>query len=164
MPGPLAGVKVIDMGVWVAGPSSAGILADWGADVIKIEPPAGDPFRGLIVPGSAVAPPFELDNRGKRSIALNLDEPGGLDIARRLIDGADIFVSNMRPRALAKYGLSYEECAARNPRLIYAEVSAYGPETIDANRASYPRGGSALTRKSPRATGRRTSSAARRDG
>ncbi|HEU4759490.1 MAG TPA: CoA transferase, partial [Dehalococcoidia bacterium] len=74
MPGPLEGIKVVEMGLWVAGPSAAAILADWGAEVVKIEPPEGDPFRGLFasVFGSplAVNPPFELDNRGKRSIVL----------------------------------------------------------------------------------------------
>ena len=140
MAGPMDGVKVVDMGVWVAGPSSAGILADWGADVIKIESPTGDPFRGLATPTGPLPAPFDLDNRGKRSIALNFDEPEGLAIAKRLIDEADVFVSNMRPRALAKFGLSYDDCAKTNPRLIYAQVSAYGPDTDDANRASYDLG------------------------
>lgn len=139
MAGPLEGVKVVELGVWVAGPSCAGILADWGADVIKIEPPEGDPFRGLFAGllGISVNPPFELDNRGKRSIALNLDVPESLAIARRLIDEADVFVSNMRPRVLEKYGLDYEACAERNPRLIYAQVTGYGPGGPEANRAAY---------------------------
>lgn len=139
MAGPLAGINVVEMGVWVAGPSCAAILADWGADVVKIEPPEGDPFRGLFaslldVPAN---PPFELDNRGKRSIALNLDNGEGRAIAHRLIDGADVFVSNMRPRVLAKFGFSYTACAARNPRLIYCQVNGYGVEGDDANRAAY---------------------------
>ncbi len=140
MPGPLEGIKVVDMGVWVAGPSCAAILGDWGADVIKIEPPEGDPFRGLFAGlgfGMGFNPPFELDNRGKRSIALNLEEPQGRAVAQQLIDQADVFVSNMRPRVLEKYGFSYDACAARNPRLVYAQMSAYGAETDDANRASY---------------------------
>jgi crotonobetainyl-CoA:carnitine CoA-transferase CaiB-like acyl-CoA transferase len=141
MPGPLEGINVVEMGVWVAGPSCAAILGDWGAEVIKIEPPNGDPFRGLFAGfGGAPAgfnPPFELDNRGKRSIALNLEEADGRMVAQQLIDKADVFVSNMRPRVLEKYGLAYDACAARNPRLVYAQMSAYGPETDDANRASY---------------------------
>ena len=140
MPGPLEGIKVVEMGVWVAGPSCVAILGDWGADVIKIEPPNGDPFRGLFAGlgfGSGFNPPFELDNRGKRSIALNLEEPDGRAAALQLIDQADVFVSNMRPRVLEKYGLSYDACAARNPRLVYAQMTAYGAETDDANRASY---------------------------
>jgi crotonobetainyl-CoA:carnitine CoA-transferase CaiB-like acyl-CoA transferase len=141
MPGPLEGIKVVEMGVWVAGPSCAAILGDWGAEVIKIEPPNGDPFRGLFagfgLAGSGFNPPFELDNRGKRSIALNLEEESGRAVARQLIDNADVFVSNMRPRVLEKYGLDYDARTATNPRLVYAQLSAYGPETDEANRASY---------------------------
>src|SRR5207249_12231022 len=74
--GPLAGIRVVELGFWVAGPSAAAVLADWGAAVVKIEPPTGDPFRGLYLSASGVEvpanPPFELDNRGKRSIALDL--------------------------------------------------------------------------------------------
>jgi crotonobetainyl-CoA:carnitine CoA-transferase CaiB-like acyl-CoA transferase len=126
------------MGVWVAGPSCAAILADWGADVIKIEPPEGDPFRGLGAAfGAVMNPPFELDNRGKRSIALNLQVEDARDIAGDLIDRADVFVSNMRPKALERLGMSYEQLADTNPRLIYCNVTGYGPDTPEANRASY---------------------------
>jgi crotonobetainyl-CoA:carnitine CoA-transferase CaiB-like acyl-CoA transferase len=126
------------MGVWVAGPSCAAVLADWGADVIKIEPPEGDPFRGLFASLQIpMNPPFEFDNRGKRSIALNLEAEEGRAVAQRLIDEADVFVSNMRPQAIEKYGLSYDECAARNPRLVYCQVTGYGPDGENANRAAY---------------------------
>ena len=85
MPGPLEGIKVVEMGVWVAGPSAAAMLCDWGADVVKIEPPTGDPFRGLFASalGAAVAinPPFEVDNRGKRSVCLNLETEQGRALA-----------------------------------------------------------------------------------
>ncbi|MEX1102832.1 MAG: CoA transferase, partial [Dehalococcoidia bacterium] len=130
MPGPLEGVKVVEMGVWVAGPSCAGILADWGADVVKIEPPEGDPFRGLFAGllNIPTNPPFEQDNRGKRSIALNLEREDGRAVARHLIDNADVFVSNMRPRVLEKHGLGYEACAGRNPGLVYFQVTGYGPD------------------------------------
>lgn len=139
MAGPLDGVKVVEMGVWVAGPSCAGVLADWGADVIKLEPPEGDPFRGLFAGLLAIPmnPPFELDNRNKRSIALNLENADARAIAQRLVDEADVFVSNMRPRVLEKYGLSYEECATRNPRLVYALLNGYGPDHEESNRAAY---------------------------
>ena len=138
MAGPLDGIKVVEMGVWVAGPSCAAVLADWGADVIKIEPPEGDPFRGLGAAfGIAINPPFELDNRGKRSIALNLAVEDARYIAGDLIDRADVFVSNMRPRALERLGFGYEQLADRNPRLIYCNVTGYGPATPEANRAAY---------------------------
>lgn len=137
--GPLAGVKVVEMGVWVAGPSCGAILADWGAEVVKIEPPKGDPFRGLFAGllGIPANPPFELDNRGKRSIALNLENPEALAVAHRLVDEADVFLSNMRPRVLEKHGLSYEACNARNPRIIYAQLTGYGPDHDESNRAAY---------------------------
>jgi len=138
MAGPLDGIRVIEMGVWVAGPSCAAILADWGADVIKIEPPEGDPFRGLGAAfGAVMNPPFELDNRGKRSIALNLDVEDARYIAGDLIDKADVFVSNMRPRALERLGFSYEALSQTNQRLIYCNVTGYGPDTPEANRAAY---------------------------
>ncbi len=139
MAGPLEGIRVVELGVWVAGPSAAAILADWGADVIKIEPPEGDPFRGLFaglidLEGN---PPFELDNRGKRSVALDLETPAGKEVAWKLIERADVFISNLRPKALEKLGLTYEACAARNPRLVYCQVTGYGPEGEASNRAAY---------------------------
>ncbi len=138
MSGPLAGIKVVEMGVWVAGPSCTAILADWGADVIKIEPPEGDPFRGLGAAfGAVMNPPFELDNRGKRSIALDLEVEDARYIAGDLIDAADVFVSNMRPRALERLGMTYEKLSTTNPGLIYCNVTGYGPDTPEANRAAY---------------------------
>lgn len=138
MAGPLAGIKVVELGVWVAGPSCAAMLADWGAEVIKIEPPEGDPFRGLGAAfGAVMNPPFELDNRGKRSIALDLEVEDARFVAGDLIDAADVFVTNMRPRALEKYGLTYEKLKDTNPRLIYCQLTGYGPDSPEANRAAY---------------------------
>ena len=141
MSGPLEGVKVVELGLWVAGPSAAAILSDWGAQVIKIEPPQGDPFRGLFasVLGSPlpINPPFELDNRGKRSAALNLETEEARKIAFSLIERADVFVTNMRPRVLDQYGFNYEELSRRYPRLIYCQVTGYGPEGPERNRAAY---------------------------
>ncbi|HEY7268317.1 MAG TPA: CoA transferase, partial [Dehalococcoidia bacterium] len=142
MPGPMEGVKVVEMGFWVAGPSAAGILADWGADVVKLEPPEGDPFRGLLrglVAGGQAPPnpPFELDNRGKRSIAVNLAAEDGKAIARKLLDQADVFITNVRPGSVGRLGLEYETVRQTNPRIIYCQVTGYGPETPDSDRASY---------------------------
>jgi crotonobetainyl-CoA:carnitine CoA-transferase CaiB-like acyl-CoA transferase len=141
MAGPLEGLKVVEMGLWVAGPSAACILGDWGAKVIKIEPPAGDPFRGLFasVLGNAAPlnPPFELDNRGKRSVALNLDTEEGREIAHRLLAGADVFITNMRPRALDDFGLTYRKLSERYPRLVYGQITGYGPETEARDTAAY---------------------------
>lgn len=138
MAGPLDGIRVVEMGVWVAGPSCAAILADWGADVVKLEPLEGDPFRGLGAAfGAVMNPPFELDNRGKRSVAVNLETDEGRAVADALIDRADVFVTNMRPRALERLGMGYERLAGRNPGLIYCQVTGYGPDSPEANRAAY---------------------------
>ncbi len=141
MGGALAGIKVVEMGVWVAGPSAAAILCDWGADVVKIEPPAGDPFRGLFASALGAAmpinPPFEVDNRGKRSICLDLSHAEGRGLARQLLDGADVFVTNMRPRVVDQYGLSYDEVRATNPRIIYCQLTGHGPDVPERDRAAY---------------------------
>ncbi|MFQ5665946.1 MAG: CoA transferase, partial [Candidatus Binatia bacterium] len=141
MPGPLEGIRVVELGFWVAGPGATGVMADWGADVIKIEPPDGDPFRGVFlnaagldVPWNA---PFELDNRGKRSIGLNLQQQDGRAVARRLLAAADVFVSNLRPQGLRKCGLSYEEVQPLNPGLVYCHVSGYGVSGDDSDRPAY---------------------------
>jgi crotonobetainyl-CoA:carnitine CoA-transferase CaiB-like acyl-CoA transferase len=134
------GVKVVEVGMWVAGPAAAGVLADWGADVVKIEPPeGGDPLRGILTAAGfdGPCPPFELDNRGKRSMALNLGSEEGRAIAADLVDRADVFVSNARPAALARAGLDWETVSARNPRLVYAHVSGYGIDGENADRAAY---------------------------
>ena len=140
MPGPLDGVRVVELGVWVAGPAAGGILADWGADVIKIEPPAGDPARsfqrmlGGDMPTNAV---FELDNRSKRSIVLDLSSDEGREIGLELIDQADVFVTNIRAAALGRIGFGPDDLRARNPRLVYGIISGYGLEGPDADRPAY---------------------------
>ena len=147
------GMRVVELGVWVAGPSCAGILADWGAEVVKIEPPEGDPFRGLYA-AAGVNGAFELDNRGKRSVALNVDTEVGRSVVHELLTGADVFITNLRARVLERWGLDYESLKDAYPRLIYASVSGYGWEGPERDRASYDFGGfwarsgmaSALTR------------------
>src|SRR5947207_452275 len=141
MAGPMNGVRVVELAFWVAGPSAAAILADWGAEVVKIEPPDGDPFRGLFLSAAGLEvpanPPFELDNRGKRSIALDFTKETGREIALRLIDRADVFVTNLRPVVLARLGLDPDSLAARNPRLVYAGITGYGTEGPDRDRPAY---------------------------
>jgi len=139
MPGPMEGVKVVEMGFWVAGPSAAGILADWGASVVKVEPPEGDPFRGLgrAFAGAVVNPPFELDNRGKRSVALNLGAPEAREVAFKLLADADVFITNIRPGSVERLGLDYDSLRKANPRLVYCQVTGYGPDTPDRDRAAY---------------------------
>ncbi|MGH2406110.1 MAG: CaiB/BaiF CoA transferase family protein, partial [bacterium] len=141
MPGPLEGIKVVELGLWVAGPSAACMLGDWGAQVIKLEPPTGDPFRGLFASllGSPASlnPPFELDNRGKRSVVLDLEKEEAREIAFRLIAEADVFVTNNRPRVLRDFGLDYESLHERFPGLVYAQVTGYGPDTEARDTAAY---------------------------
>jgi crotonobetainyl-CoA:carnitine CoA-transferase CaiB-like acyl-CoA transferase len=140
MAGPVEGIKVVELGVWVAGPAAAGILADWGADVIKIEPPAGDPgrlFGRMLGFDLGVNPPFEMDNRSKRSIVLDLRADEDRDTAFELLSDADVFVTNVRPGALQRLGLDYELVSARNPRLVYGMITGYGQSGPDADRAAY---------------------------
>jgi crotonobetainyl-CoA:carnitine CoA-transferase CaiB-like acyl-CoA transferase len=141
MPGPLEGIRVVELGLWVAGPSAGAILADWGAEVVKIEPPTGDPFRGLYLTVAGVSlpanPPFELDNRGKRSVCLDLAKADAREVAQQLVARADVFLSNARPAALARAGLDWETLSAANPRLVYGLVTGYGEQGPDADRPSY---------------------------
>jgi crotonobetainyl-CoA:carnitine CoA-transferase CaiB-like acyl-CoA transferase len=136
----MEGIKVVEVGMWVAGPATAGILGDWGADVIKIEPPVGDPMRGILsmrANTENVNPPFELDNRNKRSIGLDLSVPEARDIAAALVDQCDVFVTNARPAALARAGLDYETVSARNARVVYAHITGYGLTGDERDRAAF---------------------------
>jgi crotonobetainyl-CoA:carnitine CoA-transferase CaiB-like acyl-CoA transferase len=139
--GPLSGVKVVELGLWLAGPACAAILADWGADVVKIEPLAGDPFRGLAwAYGGDMNPPFELDNRGKRSVCVDLREQTGRDVVWALLADADVFVTNYRPGGLERLGFDWPSMHARNPNLVYGSVTGYGLEGPERDRASYDMG------------------------
>jgi crotonobetainyl-CoA:carnitine CoA-transferase CaiB-like acyl-CoA transferase len=141
MSGPLNGVKVIEMGVWVAGPAATGLMADWGADVIKVEPPTGDPqrfvFGALGVADQKGVPPFEIDNRGKRSVVLDLRNEDGLQKMFALLEDADVFVSNVRPAGLARMGLDPDSLTKRFPRLIYGQLTGYGTTGPDVDKAGY---------------------------
>ncbi|BBY64275.1 CaiB/BaiF CoA transferase family protein [Mycolicibacterium helvum] len=140
MTGPLDGIRVVELGVWVAGPAAGGILADWGADVVKIEPPTGDParqFGRMLGLDDGSNPPFEMDNRSKRSIVVDLTTDGGLATARQLLEGADVFVTNVRPDALARLDLDYPKVAALNPGLVYGLITGYGETGPEVNRPAY---------------------------
>jgi crotonobetainyl-CoA:carnitine CoA-transferase CaiB-like acyl-CoA transferase len=138
-------LRVVELGVWVAGPSAGGILADWGADVIKVESPDGDPMRrvfNLIAGhGQPESPPFDLDNRGKRSVVLDLATDDGRADMQRLIASADVFVTNLRPDAVERLGLDPDRLLAEHPRLVYVSVTGYGLQGPDAGRAGYDVGG-----------------------
>ena len=140
MSGPLDGLRVVELAVWVAGPGAGSILADWGADVVKIEPPEGDPFRTFLnVLGGDLPsnPVFELDNRGKRASALDLSSERGLALAHELVAGADVFLSNLRPASLGRLELGPDEVHERHPALVYDLITGYGLEGPDAERGAY---------------------------
>ncbi|NBX55433.1 MAG: CoA transferase, partial [Betaproteobacteria bacterium] len=125
--GPLAGIKVIELGQLIAGPFAAKTLADFGADVIKIEPPgAGDPLRKwrLLKDGTSVW--WQVQSRNKRSVALNLRNPQAQDIVRQLAGEADVLIENFRPGAMESWGLGPTALQALNPRLIMLRISGYG--------------------------------------
>lgn len=137
--GPLKGLKVIEMGTLIAGPFCGQILGDFGADVIKIEDPkTGDPMRqwGRSLP-KGLSPWWPVIGRNKRSIGLDLRTAEGREIARKLIDQADVLIENFRPGTLEKWGMGYETLAAANPRLIVARVSGFGQTGPYASRAGY---------------------------
>lgn len=134
----LEGLKIVEYATYIAAPGAGGIMADWGADVIKVEPPGGDPIRMFFasvgIEGVAVNPVFELDNRGKRGIVLDTAQDGGRDVLLRLIDEADVFLTNVRPGGLKRAGLDHDTLLQRNPRLIYATLTGYGLNGPDADR------------------------------
>ncbi len=131
----LQGFKVVELSTHIAAPGAGGMLADWGAEVIKVEGPEGDPirrgFEHLTPDGEN--PGFQLDNRGKRSVVLDIRKPEGREALVRLIREADIFITNRRPSALKAARVDYETMKLENPRLIYASVTGYGLEGAEAD-------------------------------
>lgn len=137
----LSGIRVVDMGLWVAGPAAGGILADWGAEVVKIEALSGDPMRKLFgaLSGSKEerCPPFDLYNRGKQSIALDVNHPAGKELAARLVASADVFLTNMRPQFLKRVGLDHQTMTAAHSRLVYASLTGYGLDGPDKDAPGF---------------------------
>jgi len=131
-----SGLKVVDFASFIAGPSAAVILSDFGADVIKVEPPSGDLWRhGHEIPPQPQAKdayPFQLANRNKRSITLDLKSPGAQSVLERLVRWADVFIVNTPHPARKKLKLEYEDVALWNPRLIYADLTGFGEKGPDA--------------------------------
>jgi crotonobetainyl-CoA:carnitine CoA-transferase CaiB-like acyl-CoA transferase len=132
----LEGLKVVDFSAYIAGPGAAGILCDWGAEVIKVERPGGDSMRHIFgdLPDALDSnPTFEVDNRGKRAIVLDITKPDGQGALARLAAGADVFLTNVRPVSLRRYGLDDATLRAANRRLVYAVITGYGLEGPDAH-------------------------------
>ncbi len=138
-PQPLAGFRVIEMGTAIQGPAAGVYLSDMGAEVIKIEPPLGDAsrfHRGVNnqSPPETPGAMFIAGNRGKRSVCLDIHTDIGIDVVRRLLQGADVFMSNYRAPFLRRVGLDYETLGPSHPRLVYAVVNGFGPLGPDADR------------------------------
>lgn len=132
----LEGLKVVDFSAYIAGPGAAGILADWGASVIKVERPGGDNMRHVfqdLANDLGSNPTFDLDNRGKRGVVLDISKPAGRDALAKLAADADVFLTNVRPVSLKRNGLDDETLRKANPRLVYAVITGYGLEGPDAH-------------------------------
>jgi crotonobetainyl-CoA:carnitine CoA-transferase CaiB-like acyl-CoA transferase len=139
----LQGVKVIEHATYFAAPGAGGILSDWGAEVIKIEPPGGDPVRNNFpTKGTGKEhltdnPAFDGDNRGKKSIVVDARTEEGREVIRKLADAADVFLTNVRPGGIERSGLGYEILSKRNPRLVYCALTGYGLSGPDANAPGF---------------------------
>ena len=143
MSSPLSDVRVVEVTNFVAAPSAGAVLADFGADVVKVEPLRGDSWRGMTrPPKSSDGMPnldygFQIDNRGKRSVAIALDQPEGAELVRRLVAGVEVFLCNLLPHRQQRYGLDWPTLRAVNPRLVHATFTGYGMTGPDMLRPGY---------------------------
>ena len=145
MVAPLEGIRVVEVANWLAAPSAAALMADLGADVVKVENPVGDAWRATLMrgqkadfdPQTDVDAPFELDNRGKRGVALSLERPGASDVVKRMVAEADIFITNLTAPRIARYDLSRESLQTINPRLIYVVLTGYGTRGPDNAKTAF---------------------------
>ena len=140
--GPLTGYRVVELSTFVAAPSCARLLGDWGADVIKVEPLGGDVYRYVgaaqgipMEPG--YCPSFDNENANKRFLALNLKAPEGAAALQKLLEKTDVLITNYRPEAQKKLGLDYEALRERFPRLVYASILGYGSQGPEKDRPGY---------------------------
>jgi crotonobetainyl-CoA:carnitine CoA-transferase CaiB-like acyl-CoA transferase len=137
-----AGIRVVELAQWVFVPVAGALLADWGADVIHIEPLQGDPYRGLMTQGigagkAGVNLSMALANRGKQSLAVDVRSERGRAVMEQLLGSADVFLTSLRPKALSRLGLDAESVRERYPRLVYARGHGYGVRGPDADHAGY---------------------------
>ena len=126
MVGPLNGIRVLDLSSMISGPLGAMILADQGADVIKVESPTGDSTRAVATRRSGVSASFLNNNRNKRSIVLDLKKEGATEALKHLIAGADVIIQNFRPGVVDRLGIGYEDAKVLNPKIIYASICGFG--------------------------------------
>lgn len=140
---PLHGITVVELALFVAAPSAARMLADWGAEVIKIESPKGDPMRymgrlvSMPIDNEKENPAYDQQNSGKKGIILNLKTEEGQEAMHRLLAKADVFITNNRQDALERMSLSYEQLSVRYPALVYGQVSGYGEKGPDKDKPGY---------------------------
>ncbi|HYH51428.1 MAG TPA: CoA transferase [Acidimicrobiia bacterium] len=143
MAGPLDGVRVLELSMWSFVPSAGMALAEWGAEVLKVEPPdGGDKLRGLVVSGvaaseSGLAFMFEVNNRGKRSVAVDVRHPDGRELVLRLAEVCDVFLTSFLPDLRRRLGLDVDDVMARNPSIVYATGSGAGRDGPEADRGGY---------------------------
>jgi len=132
MTSPCDGLKVVEVANWVAGPAACAIFRDMGAEVLKVEPPEGDALRAFKMRNlgfdTDLNTAFELDNRGKRSLVLDLEKPAARGVMARLVRDADVFLTNLTQPRREKYGLTFEALSAMNPRLVYTSLTGYGTQ------------------------------------
>ncbi|PYO58774.1 MAG: carnitine dehydratase [Candidatus Rokuibacteriota bacterium] len=137
----LAGITVLDVGSWIAGPAAATVMSDFGAEVIKVEPPGGDPYRDFYhvtgAPASDINYPWLLDARNKKSVVLDLAIREARDALLALVARADVFLTNQPPARIERLRLGYGELSAVNPRLVYASLTGYGDEGEEANKLGF---------------------------
>lgn len=144
MSGPLDGVKVVEVSSWMFIPSGGAVLVDWGAEVIKVEhPETGDPQRGLVTSGLLPGGPdgvnfmMEQPNRGKRSVAIDIGHPDGHEALMKLVEDADVFLTNYLPHVREKLGIEVDDIRARNPEIIVARGTGQGTKGPDAGKGGY---------------------------
>ena len=141
--GPLAGIRVIEVASWMFVPAGGSVLADWGAEVIKVEPPTGDPQRGLVtsglVPGGADGVNFMIEqpNRSKQSVVIDLTHADGHEALMRLVETADVFLTSYLPQVRRKLRIDVDDARARRPDIVYARGSGQGPKGPDAEKGGF---------------------------
>jgi crotonobetainyl-CoA:carnitine CoA-transferase CaiB-like acyl-CoA transferase len=131
----LAGIRVVEQGTFITGPCAGMMLADLGADVIKVESPEGDPYRAY--QGGQYSPHFQAYNRNKRSVALDMKQPADCELFRGLLREADVYIQNFRPGTAERLGAGVERLLQINPRLVYCSISGFGASGPYAERPSY---------------------------
>jgi crotonobetainyl-CoA:carnitine CoA-transferase CaiB-like acyl-CoA transferase len=138
---PLEGVKIVEVAMWAFVPAAGGMLSDLGARVIKIEPPTGDPLRGLKIQVASASNGFDMSweayNRGKRSLTLDLRQQAGVEVLYKLVADADVFLTNLLPPARSKMKIDIDDIRARNPNIIYAVGSATGRRGPEGEKGGY---------------------------